>query len=158
MTTVEAGWYADPEDATRWRWWDGEGWTEHTTGALDDPPSDAVVDEPAAPPVDVHETAHHDDVREPEAWPAGPAVTDLPDDDRTRLVDVEPPERNDGRAQVVDTSPVAGAIAEPPPFDDRPVSRVHAPPPASPFSSPTFWVLMVLVVAAGLALGFFVIG
>jgi resuscitation-promoting factor RpfB len=23
------GWFADPDDPTRWRWWDGSGWTEH---------------------------------------------------------------------------------------------------------------------------------
>lgn len=24
------GWYADPSDGTRWRWWDGSQWTSHT--------------------------------------------------------------------------------------------------------------------------------
>ena len=25
-----AGWYADPQGATIWRYWDGSAWTEHT--------------------------------------------------------------------------------------------------------------------------------
>lgn len=26
-----AGWYADPQDASRWRWWDGAKWTENVS-------------------------------------------------------------------------------------------------------------------------------
>lgn len=29
MTTPDAGWYTDPGDARRVRWWDGATWTEH---------------------------------------------------------------------------------------------------------------------------------
>ena len=29
MTTPDAGWYTDPADARRVRWWDGATWTEH---------------------------------------------------------------------------------------------------------------------------------
>ncbi|MBP7973261.1 MAG: DUF2510 domain-containing protein, partial [Candidatus Nanopelagicales bacterium] len=25
-----AGWYADPQDGSMVRWWDGVGWTDHT--------------------------------------------------------------------------------------------------------------------------------
>ena len=28
---VPAGWYADPQDASRWRWWDGQAWTENVS-------------------------------------------------------------------------------------------------------------------------------
>ncbi|WP_191278877.1 DUF2510 domain-containing protein [Nocardioides flavus (ex Wang et al. 2016)] len=30
MTSRGEGWYADPQDASRLRWWDGERWTGHT--------------------------------------------------------------------------------------------------------------------------------
>ena len=30
MTTRGEGWYADPQDAQRLRWWDGSAWTTHT--------------------------------------------------------------------------------------------------------------------------------
>jgi len=40
--TAEAGWYADPQDAARLRYWDGSVWTEHTApGSLPPPPSAA---------------------------------------------------------------------------------------------------------------------
>lgn len=29
MTNTPAGWYPDPQDATRSRWWDGMQWTDH---------------------------------------------------------------------------------------------------------------------------------
>jgi hypothetical protein len=35
-----AGWYADPNDARRWRWWDGSRWTEHTSGGEPAEPGD----------------------------------------------------------------------------------------------------------------------
>jgi hypothetical protein len=28
-----AGWYADPEDASSWRYWDGSAWTQHKAEA-----------------------------------------------------------------------------------------------------------------------------
>jgi hypothetical protein len=37
---LEPGWYADPAAPGRWRWWDGESWTEHAVGA------EGVTDEP----------------------------------------------------------------------------------------------------------------
>jgi hypothetical protein len=33
MSSPPAGWYADPEDATQLRYWDGSGWTEHRSPA-----------------------------------------------------------------------------------------------------------------------------
>lgn len=30
MSTSGEGWFADPQDASRLRWWDGSRWTEHT--------------------------------------------------------------------------------------------------------------------------------
>jgi hypothetical protein len=29
MSTTPAGWYPDPSDASKQRWWDGNQWTEH---------------------------------------------------------------------------------------------------------------------------------
>ena len=34
MTTRGEGWYADPQDAQRLRWWDGSAWTTHTHDRL----------------------------------------------------------------------------------------------------------------------------
>ena len=31
--TTPAAWYADPVDASRWRYWDGYAWTEHLRSA-----------------------------------------------------------------------------------------------------------------------------
>jgi len=30
-TSVTPGWYADPQDPARWRWWDGQRWTQYTS-------------------------------------------------------------------------------------------------------------------------------
>lgn len=34
-----AGWYADPEHAAYWRWWDGRGWTDHRSVMEQGPPT-----------------------------------------------------------------------------------------------------------------------
>jgi len=39
------GWYTDPHDASKLRWWDGTGWTDHTH-----PPADEAAAQPAAEP------------------------------------------------------------------------------------------------------------
>jgi acyl-coenzyme A thioesterase PaaI-like protein len=31
MTNPAPGWYADPQEPTRWRWWDGTAWTENVS-------------------------------------------------------------------------------------------------------------------------------
>jgi hypothetical protein len=49
---LEPGWYADPAAPGRWRWWDGESWTDHAVGAdaaADDQPLDALGPEMASP-------------------------------------------------------------------------------------------------------------
>jgi len=39
------GWYTDPHDASKLRWWDGTGWTDHTH-----PPAGEAAAQPAAEP------------------------------------------------------------------------------------------------------------
>jgi len=46
----QPGWYPDPADASRLRWWDGAVWTEHTANQPTDAPRSAHV-----PPVTVAE-------------------------------------------------------------------------------------------------------
>ncbi|KZE91754.1 DUF2510 domain-containing protein [Microbacterium sp. TNHR37B] len=43
--STPAGWYPDPADASRTRWWDGSRWTEHTTAS----PAAAASSAPATP-------------------------------------------------------------------------------------------------------------
>lgn len=49
MVDVPAGWYPDPHGSKRWRWWDGERWTEQyapvqpAAKSDTDPRNDALV-------------------------------------------------------------------------------------------------------------------
>jgi Protein of unknown function (DUF2510) len=42
MNSPPAGWYADPDDPTRWRWWDGSAWTDNVSA----PSAPAAADGP----------------------------------------------------------------------------------------------------------------
>jgi hypothetical protein len=44
VTTVKAGWYADPLRDDVLRWWDGEGWSRHTSGEPTEAPDAAPFD------------------------------------------------------------------------------------------------------------------
>lgn len=48
MTTPPPGWYSDPQNVFRIRWWDGQKWTIHTHQATSSapPPAPAVPSEP----------------------------------------------------------------------------------------------------------------
>src|SRR5579862_7114740 len=49
-TATPAGWYSDPDDSTRLRWWDGSRWTDHTQPGSSQPaPSTAAPHPPVAP-------------------------------------------------------------------------------------------------------------
>lgn len=55
IRVAAAGWYADPVDPARVRWWNGVGWTEHTAPApgAEEPAASELVPaapEPAHPP------------------------------------------------------------------------------------------------------------
>lgn len=51
MTSIEAGWYEDPEDARAQRYWDGAGWTPHRQRkAAVQPTNSSAPPPPPAPP------------------------------------------------------------------------------------------------------------
>ncbi len=41
--SVREGWYEDPQDPARLRWWDGAAWTTHTADPPDGPGADATL-------------------------------------------------------------------------------------------------------------------
>src|SRR5579862_5765546 len=45
-----AGWYPDPQNAARLRYWDGEGWTGHTSSAMLTARGAPPAPPPATPP------------------------------------------------------------------------------------------------------------
>jgi len=63
IRVVAAGWYDDPADPSSVRWWNGVGWTEHTSlkpearAALDAAPAPVTVTAPAPAPVTAPEPA-----------------------------------------------------------------------------------------------------
>lgn len=73
---VEEGWYTDPQDAARLRYWDGAGWTEHTHDRPDD---EAEAEQPPdeEPSPAEKTTRVEQDLAEPTrpAAPAEPAPT-----------------------------------------------------------------------------------
>ena len=44
-----AGWYPDPADSSRIRWWDGQQWTQHVAVSGEAAPSMETNASPAAP-------------------------------------------------------------------------------------------------------------
>jgi hypothetical protein len=42
------GWYADPNDPSQLRWWDGSAWTEHTHGGAEAAPAAEAAAAPQA--------------------------------------------------------------------------------------------------------------
>lgn len=50
MAAHPRGWYPDPQDAERLRWWDGDAWTPHTHPLPSAPPTDPTSWTGAPPP------------------------------------------------------------------------------------------------------------
>ena len=70
MTLPAAGWFPDPQDPTRLRWWDGRAWGAATRVLPDrSEPVVPVVVAPVGPSFSVQTTAVH-----PRSWSSGGAA------------------------------------------------------------------------------------
>jgi len=123
--TTPAGWYADPTDPSRTRWWDGAQWTEHTAPLPASAPAApaAAAPAPAAPaaeptPAEPAEPAAPPSPAEPAPAAAAPA--------EPAPAAVEPTSA---------TTPIAPSAPIPPVAPPVPRYGEYAPtatPPASP--------------------------
>ena len=100
---VEEGWYTDPNDESRLRYWEGTRWTEHTQ---DRPPEIPEEVDPSEPDERLIETLEFDDSTVSEESPTGEAHTeDAPP---------EPPPNPSEPEPMVEPEPVAvESVVEP---------------------------------------------
>jgi hypothetical protein len=50
VTTIPAGWYPDPENSARSRWWNGTAWTASVSEPQPAPPQEPFIQQPVATP------------------------------------------------------------------------------------------------------------
>lgn len=143
MSSVAPGWYTDAENAALIRWWDGEGWTDHTQPNPAAPAPDASA---YPPPVSAAATAEPTAASSiPMPAPSAPVPPPFADPAATDL-DVPPaadavPSRRDVRASGSPSIPVSAPVKLVPPTSTSfPISEpVRLVPPTSPAVEPSGW-------------------
>lgn len=125
--TTPAGWYPDPADPSRTRWWDGAQWSEHTAGGAT-PVAPAAPAAPAAPVVPAVP-------RYGEYAPSAPSASDLP---------VAPAAPGYSAYPTAPAWPAAAPV-------------VHAGPSAPGVGTDTLWVYLVIAVTTLPVFGLFLV-
>ncbi len=142
MTTppTPAGWYPDPEQAGRLRYWDGGTWTEHRSPAQ--APAAPTAQEPFGEPTPPHGSEHVGSHRAPEPDPEPLSVTEQP----TTKVPLRdwtpepPPELSDWASEPAPSpEPTTDPTPEQTPapsFEPAPLSLIEQPTTRVPLREP----------------------
>jgi hypothetical protein len=161
--STPAGWYADPTDPTRTRWWDGAQWTEHTAPlppATEAPATEAPAAEAAAAEVPAAEApaaeaaAPHTAATEPAesiaattpiapAPPIAPAAPPLPRYGEYAPAAQAPAAQAPGvQAPAVQAAPAYGGYPAAPNWAAQPVAVGPSAPGAN---TNTLWIYLTIV-------------